>query len=147
MRIIAPLLFSYAGDTDRETLAKAGVAPEDQFPAAQSLPGSCADRGQIDRLRPPRLCPLVLRQRGHKRRGVAPLSHLAGSPDQPDVSLRAGAGRHAAANYYYLYFGEIDGHGHTYGPESRQLAAEAECLLMLNGALPGRLPPPLAPHR
>ena len=39
--------------------------------------------------------------------------------------------REKSRSYYSLYFGEIDGQGHTYGPESRQLAAEADCLLML----------------
>jgi hypothetical protein len=129
--IIAPLLFSYAGDTDRETLAKAGVAPETIFPR-RNLYQDLARIGVKS---------TVSGHRDYARssygnvviNGAEPLPYRTWPEALTNLMLRfeqEQAGR-AAANYYYMYFGEIDGHGHTYGPESRQLAAEAECLLML----------------
>ena len=129
--IIAPLLFSYAGDTDRETLAKAGVAPGSIFPR-RNLYQDLARIGVKS---------TVSGHRDYARssygnvviNGADSLPYRTWPEALTNLTLRfeqEQVGR-AAANYYYMYFGEIDGHGHTYGPESRQLAAEAECLLML----------------
>jgi predicted AlkP superfamily pyrophosphatase or phosphodiesterase len=129
--IIAPLLFSYAGDMDRETLAKAGVVPESIFPR-HNLYQDLARVGVKS---------TVSGHRDYARssynnvviNGADSLPYRTWPEALTNLTLRfeqEQAGR-AAANYYYMYFGEIDGHGHTYGPGSRQLAAEAECLLML----------------
>ena len=125
--IIAPLLFSYAGDTDRETLAKAGVAPEMIFPR-HNLYQDLARVGVKS---------TVSGHRDYARssynnvviNGADSLPYRTWPEALANLTLRFE--QEQARSYYTLYFGEIDGHGHTYGPESRQFAAEAECLLML----------------
>ena len=127
---------------DRETLAKAGVAPELIFPRHNLYQESRRGRGQVLRLRPSRLRRLILQQGRH--RGAEPLAYRTWPEALTNLTLRFE--QETARCYYFMYFGEIDGHGHTYGPESRQLAAEADCLLMLLARFLGRMPTAVAAH-
>lgn len=125
--IIAPLLFSYAGETERETLVKAGVTPESIFPR-RTLYQDLARAGVKSH---------VFGHRDYARSsysnvvadGAAPLPYRTWPEALTNLTLAFE--QEKARSYYYLYFGEVDGHGHTYGPASRQVAAEADCLLML----------------
>ncbi len=45
------------------------------------------------------------------------------------VNLRAALARQTGPTYYVLYFGDIDGIGHEYGPNSPQLEAELDAFL------------------
>lgn len=125
--IIAPLLFSYAGETERETLVKAGVAPESIFPRRNIY----QDLTRIG------VKSYVF---GHRDYARSSYSNVVTASAQslpyrtwPEAlaNLTLAFEREQARSYYYLYFGEVDGHGHTYGPESRQAAAEIECLLLM----------------
>jgi len=125
--IIAPLLFSYAGETERETLVKAGVTPESIFPR-RNLYQDLARAGVKS---------YVFGHRDYARSSYSNIV-MAGAQPLPYrtwpealTNLTLAFEREQARSYYYLYFGEVDGHGHAYGPESRQVAAEIECLLML----------------
>lgn len=125
--IIAPLLFSLAGETERETLAKVGVTPESIFPR-RTIYHDLARVGVKSH---------VFGHRDYARSsysnivadGAAPLPYRTWPEALTNLTLAFE--REQARSYYYLYFGEVDGHGHTYGPTSRQVAAEADCLLML----------------
>ncbi len=125
--VIAPLLFSHAGDTDRDTLTKAGVTPRSIFPQ-RTLYHDLARAGVKSYVF------------GHREYARSPYSNVVtdGATPLPYrtwpealTNLTLAFEREKSRCYYSLYFGEIDGQGHTYGPESRQLAAEADCLLML----------------
>lgn len=125
--VIAPLLYSYAEDTDRETLTKAGVSPQSIFPQ-HTLYHDLARVGVKS---------YVFGHRDYARSsyskvvadGATPLPYRTWPEALTNLTLAFE--REKSRSYYNLYFGEIDGQGHTYGPESRQLAAEMDCLLML----------------
>ncbi len=125
--IIAPLLFSLAGENERETLAKANVAPQSIFPR-HTLYHDLARVGVRSHVF------------GHREYARSSYSNMVADGAHPLpyrtwpealTNLTLAFEKERARSYYYLYFGEIDGQGHTYGPESRQVAAEIECLLML----------------
>lgn len=125
--IIAPLLFAYAGETERETLARAGVAPESIFPR-RTIYHDLARVGVKSHV-------FGHRDYAHSSYsnivadGAAPLPYRTWPEALTNLTLAFEQER--SRSYYYLYFGEVDGHGHTYGPTSRQVAAEADCLLLL----------------
>ncbi len=125
--VIAPLLFSLAGENERETLAKANVAPESIFPR-RTLYHDLARVGVRSHVF------------GHRDYARSSYSNTVADGAQslpyrtwPEAlaNLTLAFEKERSRSYYYLYFGEVDGQGHTYGPESRQAAAEIECLLML----------------
>ena len=139
-RLIAPLLFSFAGDSGRATLAGAGVTPEALFP-------------------PSGLYPVWGRQgiRSHVFAGAeyspSPYGEVVvgGAELHPYRTLPAAlaeltglllAEREKA--YYFLYFEKIDSKGHQFGPDSPQFAAEVDACLtaletLFQGALAGKL--------
>ena len=125
--IIAPLLFSYAGDKDRETLAKAGANPAQLFPQ-HTLYQELAQVGVKSYLF------------GHHSYAKSSYSRVVMDGAQlipyhtwPEAltNLTLLLEQERERSYYFLYFGEVDGRGHEYGPTSRQVAAEADCWLML----------------
>jgi hypothetical protein len=127
--IIAPLLFSRAGDKERERLASEGVRAERIFPQ-RTLYHELAEAGVRSYVF------------GHRDYAQSSYSAVvtAGAQQMPYrtwpealTNLTLLLDRDDSRSYYFLYFGEVDGLGHQYGPGSPQLAAESECLLMLMG--------------
>jgi predicted AlkP superfamily pyrophosphatase or phosphodiesterase len=123
--IIAPLLFSYAGDRGRETLAAAGVNPRDLFP-----------RGTIYQ----RLGAAGVRSTILQHRDYAASSYTRALSVGADIlpfrtvpeALTSLAQRIAAQPgpaYYYLYLDMIDAAAHLYGPDSQHVAAEIDIVL------------------
>lgn len=124
--IIAPLLFSYAGDRGRETLAASGVDPAGLFPR-DTLYQRFADSGVRSTI-------FQHRDYAHSTytRVVCNGAELAPYRTLPEAItlLTQRLQSQRGPSYYYLYFDAIDAIGHLYGPESPHFAAEIEVALL-----------------
>jgi predicted AlkP superfamily pyrophosphatase or phosphodiesterase len=134
--IIAPLLFSFAGDRPRGTLSDAGVQPADLFPtgtfyqtltglgvqAHVVLPGDLAGTPYGD----------VIMQGAR----VLPYATFTDALTTIADLVTAGGER----TYSIVYLPSIDSAGHRYGPESTQFAAAVDlCFTALEKILHARL--------
>jgi predicted AlkP superfamily pyrophosphatase or phosphodiesterase len=118
--LIAPLLFSFAGDTHRNTLRSTGIAPARLYPQ-QTIYHDLQAQGVRS---------MIFQ---HQDYTPSPYSDVVFAGAQvtpyktlPEALSTLGA-RLAAARertYYYLYFDAIDSMGHRHSPESPQFAAE-----------------------
>ena len=138
--VIAPLLFSYAGDTERETLARSGMRPEDLYPQA-TIYREFAKRG---------IASFVLQSKAYTPSAYSDVVH-AGARVLPFTDLVDGLTTlrdlvmaHAGPAYYFLYFDRIDAASHRYGVDSPQLVAEMDACFaaletLLHSELQGKL--------
>ncbi len=124
--VIAPLLFSYAGDSTPGTLQQSGVAPTQLFPQ-RTLYHDLQEQGVAAFLF------------GHRAYVHSPYSQVvtAGAEIIPYTTLPealVNLTQHLTTPrgrcYYGLYFDSIDAISHKYGPESPQVAAEIDLFLM-----------------
>jgi len=126
-RIIAPLLFSFAGDHERDTLRAAGVRPEQIYPRA-TLYQELARHGvasyffQSQAYTPSSYSDVV----SDGARAVSYRTLPEALATLTDLAL-AEQGK----AYYFLYSDDIDATCHHHGPGSDQLAAEIDAFLML----------------
>jgi len=126
-RIIAPLLFSFAGDHERDTLRAAGVRPEQIYPRA-TLYQELARHGvasyffQSQAYTPSSYSDVV----SDGARAVSYRTLPEALATLTDLA-RAEQGK----AYYFLYFDDIDATCHHHGLGSDQLAAEIDAFLML----------------
>lgn len=125
--VIAPLLFSYAGDVERETLARSNVAPGALFPHTTFY----------DELRRSGIRSTVFQSRNYARSSYSSVV-LRGATTAPFTTLPEALtilGQQLAQrrepSYYLLYADMVDTICHHYGPDSAHLAAEVEALLDL----------------
>ncbi len=124
--LIAPLLFSFAGDSMRDTLTGAGLTPAGIFPRrtlyqrlAQSGVASYAMQSNLfARSAPSR----------HLLQGarIMPVKTL------PEALVRLGKllAAQEQPGYYVLYLAHMDSIGHDYGPASDEINAEIDLLLV-----------------
>jgi len=122
--MIAPLLFSFAGDKQPGTLLEAGVKPQDIFPyPIKTLYNRLGDLG--------------VRSSQYSDASFTPSPHSAiamnGAEVVPFANLREGLvqvserlRRESSPAYTFLYFDGIDGAGHDFGPESPQFDAAVD---------------------
>jgi hypothetical protein len=123
--LIAPLLFSFAGDKQRDTLVAAGADPAALYPAPtlyQELRQHGVDSYTFQ--------PVAYASSPYSRhvvRGaqIRPYRTLA----EGIVNLTQQIERQERRSYYYMYVDGIDTIAHAHGPESPQLAAEIEMFL------------------
>ena len=123
--VIAPLLFSFAGDKQRNTLVQTGVAPGDILPRG-SLYTNLRRHGvtpyafQPGEFTPSPYSDAVMR-------GLAP-SDVFGYRTLPEAltNLADLLLHRRERAYYYLYAPSIDTVGHYYGPDSQQFDAEVD---------------------
>ncbi len=124
-RVIAPLLFSFAGDHECDTLRAAGVRPEQLYPTA-TLYQELARHGvtsysfQSKDYMPSPYNDVV--SNGARAISYSTLPEALATLTDLMVAERGKA-------YYFLYFDDIDSTCHRYGPVSRQLEAEIEAFL------------------
>lgn len=137
--IIAPLLFSYAGDRGRETLATAGVNPGDLFPRNTFY----------ERLAAAGVRSTILQHRDYAgssyTRTVCAGAAMAPFKTMPEAitALTQSLASRPGPAYYYLYFDAIDAMAHVYGPDSPFVEAEIDIALT---ALERLLHPALQAH-
>ncbi len=126
-RMIAPLLFSFAGDAERNTLVSTGVAPQALFPS----------HTLFQDLQPYGVDSVVFQ---HHSIGDSPYSRavmggarmvLYRTLPEALVSLGQLIERQKRKSYYFLYAETIDTICHRYGPEAPHTAAEIEAFLAI----------------
>jgi predicted AlkP superfamily pyrophosphatase or phosphodiesterase len=124
-RIIAPMLFSFAGDRERETLLQTGIAPESFYPP-QSFYHDLAAQGVKSTL-------IQYHEYAHSAYLKSTLSgttSLAYKSLSEALSLLSDAVNSAdGPAYFFLGIDMIDSLCHQYGPHSARLEAEIETTL------------------
>lgn len=136
--MIAPLMFSFAGDKDRDTLRQTGVDPASLFPRTtlyhrlQRL-GVKATIVQPQEFTPSPFSDVV-------DAGAAVRAYANLPAGLTDLVQRVRAEHERA--YFFLYFGGIDTVGHHKGPESPEFQAEVAAFFgqaeaLLHGGLAG----------
>jgi predicted AlkP superfamily pyrophosphatase or phosphodiesterase len=126
-RMIAPLLFSFAGDTPRDTLKPTGVSARSLFPA----------HTLYQDLQPHGVDSIVLQ---HHTYANSPYTQVVTSGARvvpyrtlPEALVTLGQllDTQKRKAYYFLYIDSIDAICHRYGPESAHTAAEIEVFLTI----------------
>jgi hypothetical protein len=123
--IIAPLLYSFAGDEQRNTLVAAGAEPEQLLPS-RTLYRELAQQGvdsfvlqNIEYARSPYNTTVTA--------GARLMPYRTAS--EACVMLAQHAERQRERAYYMLYFDTVDTVAHTHGPDSPHVAAEITIVL------------------
>lgn len=126
--VIAPLLFSYAGDKERDTLKHAGIAAEAYFPR-QTV---------YQRLHTMGIASYALQSEAYTQstfstivyKGAELIPYRRWSEALTNLEELVFSDR-AQVAYYFLYFDKIDAAGHTYGPNSDQFERMMETFLRM----------------
>ena len=126
-RVIAPLLFSYAGSTERDTLRSSGVQPASLYPRGIFYPalrkmGVDSYVFGMREYTPSTYSNVVMA--GAEQRSYKTLSEAL-------TNLGLLLKKQPRPAYVHLYFDKIDSLGHTYGPNARQTEAEIESFLLI----------------
>jgi hypothetical protein len=124
--VIAPLLHSFAGTPQRDTLKPTGVKASSLYPTTTlyrplKKQGVKATIFQHREYTPSTYSDIIFR--GAKAIGYRTLPEAL-------VSLTAKLSEATPPAYFFFYFDRIDGIGHEYGPGSDQLTAEILVFLM-----------------
>jgi hypothetical protein len=123
--MIAPLLFSFAGDRGRNTLRPTGIAPEQLYPQT-TLYQQLAAHGVRS---------VVFQHRDYAH---SPFSRVVcagsetvayGTLAEALVNLADAIRRRTGRAYFFFYYEGIDANAHRYGPDSPQVAAEIDLFL------------------
>ncbi len=123
--IIAPLLFSFSGTRERDTLKPTGIKPQRIFPKTTLYR---------------ELKKLGIGSTVFQHREYTPSTYsrtvFSGAVVRPYrtfpealVNLGETLSRRSSPAYFFMYFDKVDTLSHEYGPESPQVAAEIESLL------------------
>ncbi|NET07932.1 MAG: alkaline phosphatase family protein [Symploca sp. SIO2B6] len=124
--IIAPLLFSFAGDRERETLQKTGISEQAFFPTTTLYQ-------HLKRYGVQSYC------FQHQNYALSPFSRVVcdGAKMVPYrtvpealVNLSEAAIAQSEKAYFFLYVDSIDAIGHRYSPNSPQFEAEVNTFLL-----------------
>lgn len=130
--VITPLLFSFAGDTQRETLRAVGVEPADLLPPPALIADLTAAGVQVFVLQP-RAFAFSAYSR-HIAQGATLRATHTLAQALVDVTQLAHARR--GPQLSFVYFGDVDSVGHHYGPDTAEMTAEIDaCLTTLESWL------------
>ena len=124
--VIAPLLYSFAGTSQRDTLKSIGVKPSSLFPAANLY------RRLSNRAWPPPFfnianTPLPLTQTWFSK---VQKPSATGLYQRPWSIWLTSCRKSKPPAYFFFYFDRIDAISHEYGPELAQTTAEILVFLM-----------------
>jgi hypothetical protein len=124
--IITPLLFSFAGTPERDTLKAAGVKPRRLFPFTTlyrelKKSGVSTTIYQHREYTPSTFSDVIFA--GATAYGYRTLPEAL-------VNLGEALTRQVSPAYFFLYYDRLDVISHIYGPESPQVGAEIESLLL-----------------
>jgi hypothetical protein len=121
--MIAPLLFSFAGDKERHTLQAVDASPQDLYPTSTFYQ---------------RLTSRGIRSSLYQSRDFTPSPYNdvvtagvetilpARTVSEALTSLARALIAEKGKAYFHLYFDQIDGIGHQYGPSTAQFEAEVD---------------------
>jgi predicted AlkP superfamily pyrophosphatase or phosphodiesterase len=124
--LIAPLLFSFAGTSQRDTLKPSGARPRRLFPFPSLYQG----------LKKQGIASTVFQHREYTPSSIGDVlfagAKALGYKTLPEalVNLAEALSRAASPSYFVLYHDRVDGLCHEYGPDSPQVTAEIRLLLM-----------------
>ena len=126
-QIIAPLLFSYAGTKDRDTLKPTGIEPAALYPKGKFYPdlkkmGVDPYVFGLREYTPSTYSNVVMA--GAELRSFKTLSEAL-------VNLGLLLEKETGPAYVHLYFDKVDTLCHEYGPNARQTEAEIETFLLI----------------
>ena len=124
--LIAPLLFSFAGDDKRDTLVPTGISPTELFPNP-SFYQRLADAGVPSFvLHNSKIAHSSFSKWATRAATIVPYSTLPSA----FTTLAQLVGRATQPTYYFLYWEAIDSTCHQFGPDSPQAQAEIELFLL-----------------
>jgi Type I phosphodiesterase / nucleotide pyrophosphatase len=128
--LVTPLLFSFAGDGARDTLA--GADPEVVLPSLPTVYERLGAAGAASAVfEPASFAPSTYDRVLARGARVVPIADLGGGMARAGAMLRR-----SSRAYAYLYWDEVDAVGHMYGPSSREHAVAAtRCLDTLEAGL------------
>jgi hypothetical protein len=134
--LVTPLMFSFAGDSERDTLRGAGADPRTVFPTATLYRRLAIDGVRCVAFHPATFAPSTYDGVLLDGATLHPYATLAGGFATLADALHA----HAGPIYAYFYIDTVDATGHQYGPSSGAFDTEAlRCLDAIDRAL-GTLP-------
>jgi hypothetical protein len=131
--LVTPLLFSFAGDGERDTLLRAGADPNVVLPSMTTFYERLGEAGVASHVfEPGAFAPStydgVLARGAH----IHPMVDLRSGLAELAATLRAAD----APSYAYVYSDEPDTTGHLHGPSSPEFASVTErCLDLLDDGL------------
>ena len=125
-RIIAPLMFNYAGEQARDTLPSSGLQPASLFPR-RTIYEDLGARGVQPSIMQSSLYAYSLPSK-HFAAGAQIIAYKTWS--EALVLLQRLLERQTAPAYYLLYYGDIDTICHNYGPDSREVTAEIDTFMV-----------------
>lgn len=130
--VITPLLFSFAGDSGRDTLVRAGADPEVVLPSMPTFYERLGQAGVASAVfEPAAFAPSTFDGVFARGASLHPVVDLRSGLADVGAMLRAGG-----PAYAYLYWDEVDAVGHMHGPSSPEFAATAiRCLDALEAGL------------
>ena len=131
--IVTPLLFSYAGDGTRDTLARAGVDPAGVLPSDETLYERLGAAGVACHVfQPAAFTPSTYDSVLARGAELHPMAELRPGLAELAATLHAADG----PAYAYVYWDEVDTVGHLRGPSSSDFAlAVQRCLDALDNGL------------
>jgi predicted AlkP superfamily pyrophosphatase or phosphodiesterase len=126
-QVIAPLLFSYSGTVERDTLKPSGIQPATLYPrgifypALKEMGVDPYIFGMAD-YTPSTFSSVVMD--GTEQRAFRTLSEAL-------INLKSLLEKQTKPTYVHLYFDKIDALAHRYGPNAPQTEAEIETFLLI----------------
>ena len=126
-QVIAPLLFSYSGTTERDTLKPSGIQAADLYPQGVFYPG----------LKKEGIKPFVFGVRDYTPSTYSNVAMKGAEQSafktlsEALVNVRALNEKESKPVYVHLYFDRIDSLAHEYGPSAPQTEAEIETFLLI----------------
>ena len=134
--LITPLMFSFAGDGERDTLRQAGADPRALYPTATLYRRLATGGVRCLAFHPASFAPSTYDGVLLDGAVLHPYETLTGAFATLGSTLIAGD----APTYAYVYIDTVDATGHQYGPSSQAFDAEAvRCLDAIDAAI-GLLP-------
>ena len=123
--LVTPLMFSFAGDSERDTLRRAGADPRTVFPTATLYRRLAAEGVHCVAFHPASCAPSTYDGVLLDGATLHPYETLDGGFATLADALHA----HAGPIYAYFYIDTVDATGHQYGPSSGAFDTEAiRCL-------------------
>jgi predicted AlkP superfamily pyrophosphatase or phosphodiesterase len=125
--MIVPLLFSYAGTSQRDTLDATTFAPERLFPYTPFYQDLAQYGVQSTILQHREYTPSTYSNVVFQGARILPYNTLS----EALVNLQQCLAQQTGPAYYFLYFDKIDALSHQYGPSSPQVEAELDTFLTM----------------